>query len=149
MLGLVCVGFILSPRLPLTHSGFDRTGPLETSPLTVGSGLPALLQNFAVFVGYCLKMSCPYRPEGVTLFKYWEMGALLSEMRSHVMPSPFSGADSDELAECAGERCLIIESRLHSDVDQRHTGLAHQSFGVVNAMLNQPLVGGGAERGFE
>ena len=76
------------------------------------------------------------------LNKYWEMRALLSEMRIHVMPSPFSGADSDELAECAGERCLIIKSRLHSDVDQRHAGLAHQSFGVVNAMLNQPLVGG-------
>ena len=44
----------------------------------------------------------------------------------------------DELVECAGERRLVIESRLNRDVDQRHAGLAHRLFGVVNAMLNQP-----------
>ena len=65
------------------------------------------------------------------------------------MPSPSSGADADELMECAGERRLVVESRLNRDVDQRHAGLAHQLFGVVNAMLHQPLVSGGAERGFE
>ena len=76
-------------------------------------------------------------------------GALRSEMPCHVMPSPSSGADPDELVECARERCLVIKSRLNRDVDQRHAGLAHQLFGLVNATLNQPLVGGGAERGFE
>ena len=65
------------------------------------------------------------------------------------MPSPSSGADPDELMECARERCLVIKSRLNRNVDQRHAGLAHQLFGVVNAMLNQPLVSGGAERGLE
>ncbi len=65
------------------------------------------------------------------------------------MPSPSSGADTDELMECARERCLVIKSRLNRDLDQRHAGLAHQLFGVVNAMLNQPLVSGDAERGFE
>jgi len=65
------------------------------------------------------------------------------------MPSPSSGADPDEVMKCARERCLVIESRLNRDVDQRHAGLAHQLFGMVNAMLHQPLVSGGAERGFE
>ena len=65
------------------------------------------------------------------------------------MPPPSSGTDPDELVERVRERRLVIKSRLNGDVDQRHTGLAHQLFGVVNAMLNQPLVGGGAERGFE
>lgn len=65
------------------------------------------------------------------------------------MPSPSSWADADELMECMGERCLIVKSRLDRDVDQRHAGLAHQFFSVLNAMLHQPLVGGGAERGFE
>ena len=51
--------------------------------------------------------------------------------------------------ESARERCLVIKSRLNGDLDQRHAGLAHQLFGVVNAMLNQPLVSGCAERGFE
>jgi hypothetical protein len=45
--------------------------------------------------------------------------------------------DPDELVECAGERHLVIKSRLNRDVDQRHAGLAHQLFGVVNAMLKQ------------
>ena len=66
------------------------------------------------------------------------MNALRSEMPFHVMPSPSSGADPDELVECAGERRLVIESRLSRDVDQRHAALAHRLFGVVNAMLNQP-----------
>src|ERR1700719_1444710 len=70
-------------------------------------------------------------------------------MPGHVMPSPSSRAGSDELMECAGERCLVIKSRLNRDLDQRHAGLAHQLFGVVDAMLNQPLVRGGAERSFE
>jgi len=70
-------------------------------------------------------------------------------MSGHVMPSPSSGADADELMECARERCLVIKSRLHRDVDQRHAGLAYQLFGAVNAMLHQALVSGGAERGFE
>ncbi len=65
------------------------------------------------------------------------------------MTSPSSGADPNELMECARERRLVIESRLNRDLDQRHAGLAHQLFGVVNAMLHQPLVSGGAERSFE
>ena len=70
-------------------------------------------------------------------------------MPCRVMPSPSSRTDPDELVECAGERSLIAKSRLNRDVDQRHAGLAHQLFGVLNAMLNQPLVSGGAKRGFE
>src|SRR5579864_5850054 len=70
-------------------------------------------------------------------------------MPCHVMSSPSSGADPDELVECARERCLVTKSRLNRDVDQRHAGLAHQFFGVVDAMVNQPLVSGGAERSFE
>ena len=66
-----------------------------------------------------------------------------------VMPSPSSGTDTDEVMECARERCLVIKSRLNRDLDQRHAGLAHQLFGMVNAMLNQPLVSGGAKRGLE
>src|SRR5258705_10648899 len=66
-----------------------------------------------------------------------------------VMPSPSSGAVPDKLMEFPRERRLVIKSRLNRDVDQRHAGLAHQLFGVVNAMLNQPLVRGSAERGFE
>ena len=65
------------------------------------------------------------------------------------MPSPSSGADPDELMEYARERCLVIKSQLNRDVDQRHAGLAHQLFGVVNAMLQQPLVSGDTERGLE
>ena len=65
------------------------------------------------------------------------------------MPAPFSGADADVSMERARERCLIIESRLNRDVDQRHAGLAHQLFSMVNAMLHQPLVSGCTERGFE
>jgi hypothetical protein len=70
-------------------------------------------------------------------------------MPGHVMASPSSGADPDELVECARERGLVIKSGLNGDVDQRQAGVAHQLFGVVNAMLDQPLVSGGAERGFE
>src|SRR5271169_2225126 len=76
-------------------------------------------------------------------------GAFSLRMPDHVLPSPSSRADPDELVECAGERGLVIKSRLNRDVDQRHCGLAHQLFGSVNAMLNQPLVSGDAERGFE
>ena len=65
------------------------------------------------------------------------------------MPSPSPGADPDELMKCARERSLVIKSGLNRDVDERHCGLAHQLFGVVNAMLNQPLMSGDAERGFE
>jgi hypothetical protein len=65
------------------------------------------------------------------------------------MSSPSSGADPNQLMERAGERCLIIKSRLNRDLDQRHAGLAHQLFGMVNAMLHQPLVSGDAERSFE
>src|ERR1700676_2787213 len=70
-------------------------------------------------------------------------------MPRHVMPAPSSGADADELMECARERCLVIKSRLNRDVDQRHAALAHQFFSVVNPMLHQPLVSRCAERGFE
>ena len=66
-----------------------------------------------------------------------------------VVPAPSSGADSHELMECARKRCLVIKSRLNRDLDQRHAGLAHQFFSVVNAMLSQPLVSGDAERGLE
>ena len=51
--------------------------------------------------------------------------------------------------ERARERSLVIKSRLHGDLDQRHAGLGHQFFGMLNAMLNQPLVSGDAERCFE
>ena len=51
--------------------------------------------------------------------------------------------------ECTRERWLVVKSRLNRDVDQRHAGLAHQLFGVVNAMLHQPLVSGDTERGLE
>ena len=74
---------------------------------------------------------------------------LRSERPAHVMPSPPSRTDTDELTECTRERCLVIKSRLDRDLDQRHAGLAHQLFGVVNAMLNQPLVRGDTERSFE
>ena len=70
-------------------------------------------------------------------------------MRCRVMPSPTSGTDTHDFMECARECCLVIKSRLNRDIDQRHAGLAHQLFGVVNAMLHQPLVSGDAERGFE
>src|ERR1700722_18898586 len=70
-------------------------------------------------------------------------------MPCHVMPAPSSRADVDELMEFARELCLVIKSRLNRDVDQRHAGLGHQLFGVVNAMLNQPLVSGCAKRVFE
>ena len=70
-------------------------------------------------------------------------------MPGRVLPSPSSGAYADALMECAGERCLVIKSRLNRDVDQRHAGLAHQLFGVVNAMVHQPLVSGYAEGSFE
>jgi hypothetical protein len=65
------------------------------------------------------------------------------------MPSPSSGANTDELMECVRKRGLIIKSGLNRDVDQRHAGLAHQLFGVINAMLNQPLVSRDTERVFE
>jgi hypothetical protein len=65
------------------------------------------------------------------------------------MPSPSSGTDTDELMECARERCLVIKSGVNRDVDQRHAGLTHQLFGVVNAMVNQPLVSRDSERVFE
>jgi hypothetical protein len=65
------------------------------------------------------------------------------------MPSPSSGTDTDELMECGGECCLVIKSRLNRDVDQRRAGLAHQVFGMGDAMLDQPLVSGSTERGLE
>ena len=65
------------------------------------------------------------------------------------MPSPSSGADPDELVECARERGLVIKSGLNGDVEQRHGGLNHQFLGALDAMLNQPLVSGDAERDFE
>ena len=67
----------------------------------------------------------------------------------HIMPSPSSGTDTHDFMECARERCLVIKSRLNRDLDQRHAGLIHQLFGLVNAMLRQPLVSRGTERGFE
>jgi hypothetical protein len=94
-------------------------------------------------------MSCICRRVNAIILKDWKMGVLRSEMRCHVTPSPSSGTDTDELVERARERCLVIKSRLNRDVDQRHAGLAHQLFGVVDAMLTQPLVSGGAERCFE
>ena len=78
-----------------------------------------------------------------------ENGALRLGMFLHVMPSPSSGADADDFMECARERCLVVESRLNGDLDQRHGGLGHQFFGMLNAMLNQPLVSRDAERCLE
>ena len=105
--------------------------------------MPDLLQNLAGFVVYCPKICEESRLSGNVRW------GLPSEMPCGVMPSPSSGTDADELMECARERCLIVKSRLNRDLDQRHAGLAHQLFGVVNAMLNQPLVRGRAERGLE
>src|SRR5258708_18537108 len=70
-------------------------------------------------------------------------------MRCRVMPAPSSGTDTHDFMECARECCLVIKSRLNRDLDQRHGGLGYQFFGMLNAMLNQPLVSGCAERGFE
>ena len=81
-------------------------------------------------------------PGGATVSKPREER---SKMPCRVLPSPSSGADPDQLVKCARERCLVIKSRLNRDVDQRHEGLAHQLFGVINAMLHQPPVSGGAE----
>jgi hypothetical protein len=50
---------------------------------------------------------------------------------------------------CVRERCLVIKSGVNRDVDQRHAGLTHQLFGVVNAMVNQSLVSRDSERVFE
>ena len=74
---------------------------------------------------------------------------LCSGALCRAMPSPSAGADTNKLMECARERCLVVKSRLKRDLDQRQAGLAHQLFGVIDAMLNQPLVSGGTERGFE
>ena len=74
---------------------------------------------------------------------------LRSEVPTHVKTAPSPWANPGKLVECARERCLVIKSRLNRDVDQRHCGLAHQLFGVLDAMLNQPSVSGDTERGFE
>ena len=81
--------------------------------------------------------------------KHPYQGQLLSKIPGREMPSPSSGAYTDEAMECAGECSLIAESRLNRDLDQRHGCLAHQLLGVLNAMLKQPLVRGDTERGFE
>jgi len=65
------------------------------------------------------------------------------------MPSPSSGTYTDELLESARERRLVVKSGLNRDLEQRHGGLYHQFLGVLDAMLNQPLVSGDAERCFE
>ena len=105
--------------------------------------LQDLLQNLAGFVVYCSKICGKSRLAGNVKW------GLRSGMPYGVMPPPSSGADPDELVECARERCLIIKSRLNRDLDQRHAGLIHQLFGLVDAMLRQPLVSRGTERGFE
>jgi hypothetical protein len=76
-------------------------------------------------------------------------GALSSGVSCHVMPPPSSGANADELMERARERRLVTKSRLNRYINQRHTRAAHQLFGVVNAVLDQPLVSGCAKRRFE
>jgi hypothetical protein len=74
-----------------------------------------------------------------------DYGRLLGwEMRLH-LSSPASGTDADDLVECTRECCLVVEAGLRCDIGQRHVRLGHQEFGVVDAMLNQPLVGGDAE----
>jgi len=65
------------------------------------------------------------------------------------MPSPSSGTYADELLERARERRLVVKSGLNRDLEQRHGGLHHQLFRVLDAMLDQPLVSGDAERRFE
>src|ERR1700682_2519067 len=105
--------------------------------------MPDLLRKLAGFVVYCPKICEESRLSGNIRW------GLPSRMPCGVLPSPSSRADPDQLMECARERCLVIKSRLHRDVDQRDAGLAHQLFGVVNPMLHQPLVTGCAERGFE
>ena len=70
-------------------------------------------------------------------------------MSGRVMPSPSSGTYTDELLESAGERSLVVKSGLNRDLEQRHAGLNHQFLGVLDAMLNQPLVSGNTERCFE
>jgi len=71
------------------------------------------LQDFADFVVYCLKMPAP-----AIAVKQPYQGQLLSEIYGRVMPSPSSGAHTDEAMECAGERSLIAKSRLNRDLDQ-------------------------------
>jgi len=51
--------------------------------------------------------------------------------------------------ESARERSLVVKSGLNRDLEQRDGGLNHQFLGVLDAMLNQPLVSGDAERCFE
>src|SRR5882762_3231670 len=98
--------------------------------------------SLAEFCWFCcfLPKNEPHLPGGATTSQNLGNGALLSEMPRRVVPSPSSGTDTDELMECARERRLVIKSRLNRDVDQRHSGLGHQLFGVLYAMLNQPLV---------
>src|SRR6202022_3817447 len=95
----------------------------------------------AGFCWFCclLPKNEPARLRANVIISKLETGALVSGMPRRLMPSPSSGADPDKLVECACERRLVIESRLNRDVDQRHAGLAHQLFGVVNAFLNNPL----------
>jgi hypothetical protein len=106
------------------------------------------LQDFADFVVFCLKMSRNRLGKRNCLERLGN-GALGSGMPCHVMPSPPSGTDTDELVECARERRLVVKSRFNRDLNQRHTGLAHQLFGVLNAVLKQPLMSRDAERCFE
>ena len=70
-------------------------------------------------------------------------------MPRRVISAPSSGTDTHDFMESVRERRLIIKPRLNRYVDQRHGGLGYQFFGMLNAMLNQPLVSGGAERSFE
>ena len=53
-----------------------------------------------------------------------------------MVTAPFPGADPDQLMEGARECRLVIKSRLTRNLDQRHGGLAHELFGVVDAMAN-------------
>ena len=78
--------------------------------VTLSSRQPALLQNFAGFVVYCVKKSL--RISGATCLDTEKegVGALWSGIFRPVMPSPPSRTDAHEFMERARERRLIVKS---------------------------------------
>src|SRR5438128_7280363 len=120
MLGLVCVGFIL-PSLVASQATPAATEPnLEVFPTDRMLNAGCSLAEFCWFCCLLPKNESHLPTRRRDGLETLGNGALRSEMPCHVMPSPSSGADPDELVECARERCLVIKSRLNRDVDQRH-----------------------------
>ena len=62
-----------------------------------------------------------------------------------LLPLPSSGTYANELLEGTRKRRLVVKAGLNRDLKQRHGGLDHQSLGVLDAMLKQPLVSRDAE----